>query len=510
MRYILKPAGYAIWLMAMVISGVLAWEFHQGHVSIGFAIACLALAVSAFGLLFARDAWENRALPECAAGVALWTVGAAFFAITEWGYWDGSYSQHYEKYQQTTKALARVEELKDQRWKALTTGEFQSSPGQIEAQINAAKMSERWQGTKQCTEATSPASKDFCKGYFELQGKLAGAQQRSSLEDQFSKVSVEQKAGLVHNILAGADVIARRFKLEPRLAADIVIFAAWILLFLGRDLGALIADPIGTRKRDELKSRWRDLEEAEAAREARIEARTAVVVPPRPLPAEELLAPVPAAFQASQASYEQAAKANGMQSWLVSDDDPLPPPPSGGKPVEEKKAETKVNGEVFRDATKNSDADETAAFFDDEEDGEPPVIDYDTKLRLTKKEQRKRKLAMVAAKKKISSRAVDDEPVYVDVETWASLLLRKGRPEDQITSKDCRVNIQDYAEMHGYHMPDKKVLSAQISAVIDKLNGVKHEKGKRRPRTNKGVVWHGWYLLDASCLLNMSPERARA
>jgi hypothetical protein len=267
-----------------------------------------------------------------------------------------------------------------------------------------------------------------------------------------------------------------------------------------------------TRKRDELKERWRDLEEAEAfwkASEAsgRAEAPGAIVVAPQPVPAF----PAPSVEATLPMALPALAEhgSGGLRALKLQDDEPRDPPPSGGKKIEEAKTEAPAKEPVIQPSEEVGQQGKTAAFFDEEEDRDPPVIDYDTKLRLTKKEQRKRKLAMVAAKKKLSTRAADEEQIYVDVETWASL-LRKGRPEDQITSKDCRVNIQDYAEMHGYHMPDKKVLSAQISAVIDKLNGVKHEKGKRRPRTNKGVVWHGWYLLDASCLLNMSPERARA
>lgn len=250
MKFVIKTAAYSIWLAAIGISAWLAWSFHDKQISIALSLAILSLSISAFGFLFARDAWRMAAYPEFFAGVALWFAGAGFFSITEWGYWDSSYSQNYAEYQQMNTARARQDNIKDRQWQALTTGQFAATSTQVAAQLNATKMSERFASTKGCTEATNGVSRDFCKGYFELTEKLAAAENREKLERQFSERTEEHKTKLIHNVLAGAEFIARRFSIDERRAADLVIFAAWILLFLGRDLGALVADPIGRRRQE--------------------------------------------------------------------------------------------------------------------------------------------------------------------------------------------------------------------------------------------------------------------
>lgn len=249
MRYIKKPVAYLAWALAFGLSVALAWEFHGGQNKIAIGLALLALILSACSLLFARDAWRKKAWPEFVFGIILWMAGAGFFTITELGYWDSSSAEHHAKYQQLKKAKARHEGLADQKWDALTTGNIPMSPAQIQAKINAAHMNERWTTTKGCTVVTAAPSRDFCKGVFNLEGELAQAQQRLELEKEFAAVGAEQETKLVHNLLAGAEVLNRRLKLEDeRLAGDIIVFAAWILLLLARDLGALVADPLGRRQ----------------------------------------------------------------------------------------------------------------------------------------------------------------------------------------------------------------------------------------------------------------------
>ena len=442
MRYLIKPVAYAIWALAFGISLALAWEFHDGQNKIAISLAILALVLSGFGLLFARDAWQKYAYPECAAGIALWAVGASFFAITEWGYWDSSYGQRHAEFQQGNKAQVRREGLKDQRWKALTTGEFPPTPAQIEAQVSAAKMNDRWASTRQCTEATTTPSKDFCKGYFELLEKLAAAQQRDTAEKQFIQSTTDQAPKLVHNLLAGAEVIARRFDIEERLAADIVIFAAWVLLFLARDLGALVADPGGARRRPQ---------EARGDPNAAPAPDTGlIVVPPAPAPALRVEAPVPALPDVSAWREDLKRKPH---------DAVIPPSEEVGQPE---------TPEPVHPAPAIG-----------------PHLAYsadDAPRRPTKGEKR-------AAQKKTMA-APDEDAERKTVELWAAECL-SARPDRKSppSSGDCHASLLAYCERERVSLVDQ-VRMTQIMTEILKPQKVKG----RYPRNAKERIWPGWNL----------------
>lgn len=248
MRYILHPVAYTIWLLALGISVALAWQFHGGDNTVALAIALLALGLSAFGVIFARDALQRHDWFAALCGIVLWAAGAVFFTITEIGYWDSSYNRHYTEYQQVKTAKARADGLNDRRWNALTTGDIPATPAQIKAQIAIAQVNERWASTKGCSDVTTVPSREFCAAYFKLQSQLAVAEERVTMEQQFARDIAEKEGHIVQNLLAGAEVLARRLVITERQAADLVIFAAWALLFLARDLGGVVANPLGRRK----------------------------------------------------------------------------------------------------------------------------------------------------------------------------------------------------------------------------------------------------------------------
>lgn len=471
MKFITKPVAYAIWVGAIVISVALAWEFQDKQFSIGFAIACLALAVSSFGLLFSRDAWGKNARPEFVAGVLLWVVGAIFFAITEWGYWDSSYGQRFTEYQQASKARQRVENLKDRKWKALTTGEIPVTPAQIEAQLNAAKMNDRWQGTKQCTDATNKDSKDFCKGYFDLQGKLADAQARINLENQFSAAATETKGSLVHNLLAGADVIARRLKIDDRLAADIVIFAAWILLLLARDLGALVADPVGTRRKPveapnaKIKAMWADYQGI-LAEKARIESGRAEASPATSAPKIEERGST-LALATPETAFARPAP------------DPEPTPVTPPAPISPAPATEEAPIPVIAPSSKVGQPEAVRLVVDNE--FFDPESGQKSNHRLTKKKEKR---------------------LEGNVMRWISECTSQT-PDKRVkaTSQECRRSYVAWCRLNGFEEIGHKKMSRIMGA---KLRN--DDAGSRGPRNGKGAVWPGLIVFTPSAV----PLRARA
>lgn len=249
MDYIKKPIGYAIWLLAFGLSIKLAWDFSGQQLSVAFGALFLALVMSAFGLIFARDAWRLKAWPEFCFGSALWIAGAASFGIMEFGFWSSSYNERHAVYVQAKTTQARAEGLDERDWKALTTGQLPVAPAQIEAQLNAARQNERWRATSGCTDATTRPSQEFCKTFFEMQASLAGAQQRIRLEEKFKAMPSPQGRDMVHDVFAQAETLSHWLNIDEKQAASLVIITTWLLLMLARDTGLLVANPLGRQRK---------------------------------------------------------------------------------------------------------------------------------------------------------------------------------------------------------------------------------------------------------------------
>lgn len=141
-----------------------------------------------------------------------------------------------------------------------------------------------------------------------------------------------------------------------------------------------------------------------------------------------------------------------------------------------------------------------------EADGIDPVFDYSTRLRLTPKEIRR-----LAREQNLKKNDPVETSEIGNVEVWASLLLRPGKPNQSVTSGECRDNFREYCEMHGLQMVEsKKLLSRQIGVIIDRMTEGDGTKGKRRSRNAAGAVFHNVTLLEPSVLLKLSPEKVRA
>ncbi|HRE22471.1 MAG TPA: hypothetical protein PKW21_15760, partial [Rhabdaerophilum sp.] len=110
----------------------------------------------------------------------------------------------------------------------------------VEQAINAIKQDRRWTTSKECTEATAQASREFCEGYFTARGELAAA-----IEDQRLSATIERLKAESERLKgqgAGQDkdpqvsIVSRLFKLDEGFVRNALVIFAAVLVEVGSGL----------------------------------------------------------------------------------------------------------------------------------------------------------------------------------------------------------------------------------------------------------------------------------
>lgn len=245
MSTIFRTVAYAAWGLAFGLSIWLAVEFHEYKFGISLGVAVLALILSAFGLILARWNAQQKDGLGTVIGIVLWLAGAVSFGITEMGYWSSSYKDRHAEYVQTKAVKARQEGLTDMAWEAVKTGQVRATAAELTSRLKAAKQSDFWSLSSGCVNATTPKSRAFCQGYFDLEARLASADKLESMEARFLSEKPVANETMVHNVFAAADLIAENSELNEKEAATVVVLIIALVLMLSRDLLLIVANPFG-------------------------------------------------------------------------------------------------------------------------------------------------------------------------------------------------------------------------------------------------------------------------
>lgn len=251
MEVMKRIVGWGAWLAAVVLTIYLVREFTHDQNLIIVGVAGLAIVISAFGLVFARDAWGNRDYAAVLLGLVMWGAGVLYLTMTELGYWSGAYEQRYALYQRQQEDDKHEQSLNDTAWRALTTGAVPKSPEQVKAEMKIKKLDPIFSRTKSCKDVTITESRTFCGEFFALEAELAKAMQREKLEVRLTENKPASSSSTVMNVFANAEILARRFGGNERGWSDFLIFSGWLVLVLVRDAGLIVAHPIRKRAKDE-------------------------------------------------------------------------------------------------------------------------------------------------------------------------------------------------------------------------------------------------------------------
>jgi hypothetical protein len=248
MMWFTRITGGILWLAAIALTIALVYEFTSSETanSVVTGIAGLAIAISAIGLAFARYAWQRRAYPEIALGVAMWLAGFVCLSFIEVSYWVSSYQERYAQYLQDKKARERHEVKSDRAWNALMSGDMPATSAQLAAQIEAKKLEYPIVRSAMCAQITRGDSRQACQELFSLQAQFAKAKERERLEGMSTAVP-QAVAGkhIANNVFAFAEILAKWRGGEVLDWAYVIMLWNWILLTLVRDAGFLVMNPLG-------------------------------------------------------------------------------------------------------------------------------------------------------------------------------------------------------------------------------------------------------------------------
>ena len=152
-----------------------AWIFILMALAVeGFA----AFAIPAFwrGLSFLGRAGLLAFLMLC---LVYKITAADHFAFENYGAREASQSGQAASFE---RAKQRVTDLRQ----VLEDNAAARAPGVVAADIRAAQQHARWASTAGCTNATVDPSREFCEGFYRLEGELAMAQKAADAEAQLA------------------------------------------------------------------------------------------------------------------------------------------------------------------------------------------------------------------------------------------------------------------------------------------------------------------------------------
>src|SRR5262245_32986569 len=118
-------------------------------------------------------------------------------------------------------------------------------PSTVEAELNVLKAQRPWMTTKECTDATMKASREFCQQFFKLSAEHASGQESEKLRVKIAELSAQAGKATGAAVLGlpdpQANVIARMTGLElETVQTGLMLFVA-LLIEIGSGFGMYVA-----------------------------------------------------------------------------------------------------------------------------------------------------------------------------------------------------------------------------------------------------------------------------
>jgi hypothetical protein len=246
---VLVSAGAALALIAA--SGLMNWVFMTSLGKSEFEqqiLGAVSVAVSAFlALLPTLMLWayrEGRRL-FLLFGLPVFLAFAVFSLSSAIGFTAknrGSLAE--DRALATAKLFGVRHEIEETETRLKALGNPSSFPA-LQERLRGLEQERRWQSSKQCQDATTDASRRFCKGYFELKGEAAQAGEAQRLEDQLAVLRCENRQlegqGAGREADNQAAVLARLLGLPAVKVERGLMFFLAVLVELGAALGLYFA-----------------------------------------------------------------------------------------------------------------------------------------------------------------------------------------------------------------------------------------------------------------------------
>jgi hypothetical protein len=246
---VMVSAGAALALIAA--SGLMNWVFMTSLGKSEFEqhiLGAVSVAVSAFLALLPTLllwAWRERRVIYFALGIPVFLAFAAFSLSSAVGFAAKNRGSISEDRRFAAASLTRVkQEIADAEAKRAAFGNLKPL-SVLQQSLRGLEQDKRWQSSKSCDEATTDASRTFCKTYFDLKAEMAFAEEAAVLEARIGNLKIRarqlEEQGAGREADSQAAVLARILGLETqKIERSLTLFLA-MLVEMGAALGLYFA-----------------------------------------------------------------------------------------------------------------------------------------------------------------------------------------------------------------------------------------------------------------------------
>lgn len=246
---VMVSAGAAVAFIAA--SALMNWVFTTSLGRSEFEqniLGAVSVAVSAFLALLPTLvlwAWRERRPVYVVLGIPVFLGFAAFSLSSAVGFAAKNRGSLSEDRALAAVKLAGVkQELAEAETKLNTFGVLKPA-SVLRESLRGLEQDRRWQSSKKCTEATTDASRAFCKSYFEMKAEAAAADEKEHLEARIAELRSEARGledrGAGREADNQAAVLARVFGWQTaKVERGLMLFLA-VLVEAGAALGLYFA-----------------------------------------------------------------------------------------------------------------------------------------------------------------------------------------------------------------------------------------------------------------------------
>ncbi|MGO9171320.1 MAG: hypothetical protein ACLP7P_05065 [Rhodomicrobium sp.] len=251
MRFLVAGLSAGAALTLIVASGLMNWVFMTSLGKSEFEqhiLGAVSVAVSAFLALLPTLllwAYRERRTLTVILGVPLFLAFGAFSVSSAVGFAAKNRGSISEDRALAGQKLAGLKhEIEEAEAKLKAFGAFKSF-AVLQESLRGLEQDRRWQLSKSCQEATTDASRSFCKGYFELKAEAARASEAGRLEERIAGLNSEsrrlEEQGAGREADNQATVLARLLGVPAaKIERALMLFLA-LLVEIGAALGLFFA-----------------------------------------------------------------------------------------------------------------------------------------------------------------------------------------------------------------------------------------------------------------------------
>ncbi len=251
MRFLVVAVSAGAALTLIVASGLMNWVFMTSLGKSEFEqqiLGAVSVAVSAFLALLPTLllwAYRERRTLYIILGVPVFLAFGAFSLSSAVGFAAKNRGSLSEDRALAAAKLDGVRhEIEAAEAKLKTFGAHHPFPA-LQESLHGLEQDRRWQSSKACQEATTDASRSFCKGYFELKAETASASEAVRIDERIAELKSESRRledqGAGREADNQAAVLARLFGLPTtKVERGLMLFLA-VLVEIGAALGLYFA-----------------------------------------------------------------------------------------------------------------------------------------------------------------------------------------------------------------------------------------------------------------------------